>query len=321
MTRPFLIDTDVGSDDAVALIMALREPDVNVIAITTVSGNVPAKQAAINALVVNELCGVEVPVYLGAEKPLLRPYVDATFFHGMDGLGDKNYPAPKQKIQTMHAVDAIIETARQHSDLVLVTLGPLTNIALAISKAPDIIPHIARCVVMGGAACTYGNVTPAAEYNIWVDPDAARIVFLSGLPVEMVGWEFCQGEFVLSMDEIADVRSLNTPLADFTIDCNEVAIQAYKTQTGEDGMSLPDPVAMAIALDPTIATKTSKHFIEVEIHSDLTRGMTVVDKLNVAEDGRNNRTWAQAIQAGKNVSVTWDVDSTRWKQLLYRLLI
>lgn len=320
MTRQFLIDTDVGSDDAVALIMAFRAADVDVIGITTVSGNVPAKQAAINALVVAELCEVDVPVYLGAEVPLLRPYADAVFFHGKDGLGDQNYPAPKRQIDPNHAVDVIIESARQHPGLVLVTLGPLTNIALAIHKAPDIIPNIARCVVMGGAACTYGNVTPAAEYNIWVDPDAARMVFLSGLPVEMVGWEFCQGEFSISMDEIDTIRSFDNPIADFAIDCNVVAIKAFERQTGQKAMSLPDPVTMAVALDPTIVTKSSKHYVEVEVHSDLTRGTTLVDKLNVAEDGRNTATWAQAVKAGKNVSVTWAVDSQRWKQMLYDLL-
>ncbi|MDQ7026673.1 MAG: nucleoside hydrolase [Anaerolineae bacterium] len=320
MTRQFLIDTDVGSDDAVALIMAFRAADVDVLGITTVSGNVPARQAAINALVVVELCDVDIPVYVGAEAPLLRPYADAAFFHGTDGLGDQNYPAPNGQIKPKHAVDVIIDSARQNPGLVLVTLGPLTNIALAVHKAPDIIPNIARCVVMGGSACTYGNVTPAAEYNIWVDPDAARMVFLSGLAVEMVGWEFCQGDFSISMDEIDTIRSFDNPLAHFAIDCNLVAIKAFERQTGQKAMSLPDPVAMAVALDPTIATQTSKHFVEVEVHSDLTRGMTLVDKLNVATDGRNTETWAQAVKAGKNVSVTWDVDSKRWKQLLYDAL-
>src|SRR6185503_18472657 len=130
--------------------------------------------------------------------------------------------------------------------------------------------------VMGGAACTYGNVTPAAEYNIWVDPDAARMVFLSGMPVEMVGWEFCIEDYALSMDEIAALRALNNPRADFAIDSNEVAIPAYFKQTGLHGLALPDPVAMAVWLEPSIATQ-SKHYVEVEIHSELTRGMTLVD--------------------------------------------
>jgi purine nucleosidase len=173
---------------------------------------------------------------------------------------------------------------------------------------------------MGGAACTYGNVTPAAEYNIWVDPDAARMVFLSGMPVEMVGWEFCQGEFALDKEEMAHIRSLDTPLAHFTLDCNEVAIQAYYQQTKHHGLSLPDPVAMAIALDKSIATEMSKHYVEIETQSELTRGLTLVDKLDAAEDSRNRDTWSQAIHAGKNVDVTWAIDSHRWKQLLYDLL-
>ena len=320
MSQPFLIDTDVGSDDAVALMMALRSPVADVIAITTVSGNVPVGQATTNALIVNELCGVDVPVYPGAAKPLLRPYVDATFFHGVDGLGDQNYPQPQQRPQEMHAVDAIIKTAKNTPGLVIVTLGPLTNLALAIQKAPEIIPNIARCVVMGGAACTYGNVTAAAEYNIWVDPDAARITFLSGLEIEMVGWELCKDEYALTPDEIAHVRSLDTPYGHFAVDCNITAIEAFKRQTGQIGLSLPDPVTMAVALDPSIVTDSSKHYVDVEIHSDLTRGMTVVDRLNVAKDPRNATTWKQVLDTEKPISVTWSVDVRRWKKMLYGLL-
>src|SRR5580700_3986594 len=179
--REFLIDTDTASDDAIALIMALRAPDVQVAAITVVAGNVPVDQATRNALYTVELCDANVPVYSGAEKPLLRAYENATWFHGRDGLGDHNYPAPRQRAEKQHAVDAIIEA---NPGLVLVTLGPLTNIALAVSKKPGIAARVSRCVVMGGAPCCEGNVTPAAEYNIWCDPEAARIVVRSGLPIE-----------------------------------------------------------------------------------------------------------------------------------------
>ena len=315
-----LIDTDVGSDDAVALIMAFRSPKANVVAVTTVAGNVNVAQATTNALVVAELCGSAAPVYVGEAKPLRRVHADATFFHGKDGLGDQGYPAPKRKPEAGHAVDAIIETARANPGLVLVTLGPLTNVALAVEKAPDVIGKISRCVVMGGAACTFGNVTPAAEYNIWVDPDAARIVFLSGLPVEMVGWEFCIGEFALGPAEVARVRAIGTPFAKFAVDCNATAMKAFERQTGEVGLSLPDGVAMAVALEPTIVTSAAKHYVEIETESELTRGMTVVDKLGVATDPRNPEAWKEAVAAGKNVSVTWGIDSRRWKQILYDLL-
>lgn len=319
MSRKMWIDTDMGSDDAVALIMALQSEAVDVVGISTLSGNVPLEQAALNARFVAELCGSDVPVYAGADKPLLRPYVDATWFHGVDGLSGYG-GIPKQAPETDHAVDALISASHQYDDLMLVTLGPLTNIALAVARDPRIIPKISRCVVMGGAACTFGNVTPAAEYNIWVDPDAARMTFLSGLPIEMVGWEFCQGEFALEKDEMAHVRSLDTLLANFTLDCNEVGIEAYHQQTQHYGLSLPDAVTMAIALDKSVATEITHHYVEIETQSDLTRGITLVDKLNVAEDSRNKDTWAQAIQAGKNIEVTWAVDSSRWKQMLYGLL-
>lgn len=320
MVRKFWIDTDMGSDDAVALIMALQADDIDVVGISALSGNVPLKQAAMNARYVAELCGSDVPVFAGAEKPLLRAYVDATWFHGEDGLS--GYSGQPVKLpENSHGVDALIEASKQYDDLVLVTLGPLTNIALAVARDPDIVNRISRCVVMGGAACTYGNVTPAAEYNIWVDPDAARMVFLSGMPVEMVGWEFCQGEFALDKEEMAHIRSLDTKLAHFTLNSNEVAIKAYGKQTGHYGLSLPDPVTMAVAIDKSVATEMSKHYVEIETASELTRGMTVVDKLNLADDKHNHRTWAQALKAGRNVGVTWAIDTRRWKQMLYDLLV
>src|SRR6267154_284731 len=252
MARVFLIDTDTASDDAVAIIMALRSPDVRVAAITTVSGNVPVQQSTRNALYTAELCGADVPVYMGADKPLLRRYENATWFHGRDGLGDHGYPAPKRAPGRMHAVDAIIEAVEANPGLIIVTLAPLTNIALALAKKPDIAAKVGRCVVMGGAPCCEGNVTPAAEYNIWVDPEAARIVLHSGLPVELVGWHLCRCEAALNPDDIKYVLSLGTPQARFAIECNSRAQQAYFEQTGERGISLPDPVAMSIALDPAI---------------------------------------------------------------------
>jgi purine nucleosidase len=319
VNRTFLIDTDTASDDAVALIMALKNPDVLVAAITIVAGNVDVPQATRNALYTVELCDAKVPVYSGAEKPLLRPYENATWFHGRDGLGDHNYPAPRQSAEKLHAVDALIETVDANPGLVLVTLGPLTNVALALSKRPQIATKVSRCVVMGGAPCCEGNITPAAEYNIWVDPEAARIVMHSGLPVELIGWQLSRGDAVLHESEIAQVQAFNTKLAHFAIECNSHAREAYKKQTEEDGIALPDPVAMCIALDPAIGTDWSEHYVEIETQSELTRGMTVVDRLNVAGDERNRGVWAQAI-GGRKSKVCWSIDNGRWKQALYAAL-
>jgi purine nucleosidase len=149
----FLIDTDTASDDAVALIMALRSEKVRVAAITTVAGNVPLPQATRNALYTVELCGLNVPVHAGAEKPLIRTYQSATWFHGRDGFGDHNYPPPRQVPEKLHAADAIIETVEANPGLVMVTLAPLTNVALALAKKPSIAAEVSRCVVMGGAPC------------------------------------------------------------------------------------------------------------------------------------------------------------------------
>ena len=316
----FLIDTDTASDDAVALIMALRAPDVRVAAITVVAGNVDVRQATRNALYTAELCGVKVPVYSGAEKPLTRVYQNATWFHGRDGLGDHDYPLPRKSAETGHAVDAIIETIEANPGLVLVTLGPLTNIALAVSKRPSIGAQVSRCVVMGGAPCCEGNVTAAAEYNVWVDPEAASIVMRSGLPVELIGWQLCRGEAVLNNDDIKQIEALKTEVSHFAIECNSHARTALKVQTGEGGICLPDPVAMCLALDPTVGTDWSEHYVEVETQSELTRGMTVVDRLNVAEDERNSDTWRAAIHGGHKAKVCWQIDNRRWKDALLRAL-
>jgi purine nucleosidase len=318
--RTFLIDTDTASDDAVALIMALRAPDVRVVTITTVAGNVPVMQATRNALYTVGLCAANAPVYVGADKPLLRTYQNATWFHGRDGLGDHDYPAPRQSAATGHAADAIIETIEANPGIILVTLGPLTNIAMALAKKPEIAALVSRCVVMGGAPCCEGNVTPAAEYNIWVDPDAARMVMRSGLPIELVGWQLSRGDAVIHEHDVAHILGFNTPLAKFAIECNSHARQAYKLQTGEDGICLPDPVAMSIALDPTIGTEWSEHYLDVETQSELTRGMTVVDRLNIAADARNQAVWAPALIKKCKAKICWTIDNRRWKEALFSAL-
>ena len=320
MPRAFLIDTDVASDDAVALIMALRAPEVRVVAITTVAGNVEVQQATRNALYTIELCEAKVPVYSGADKPLRRAHQSATWFHGRDGLGDHNYPPPRQSPGKLHAVDALIEAIEANPGLVVVTLGPLTNVALALEKRPAIAAKIGRCVVMGGAPCCEGNVTPAAEYNMWVDPEAARIVMLSDLPVELVGWQTSRGAAVLNEGDIARIQRFDNKLARFAVECNSRAREAYKEQTGEDGISLPDPVAMSVALDPSIGIDWSAHCVEVETHSELTRGMTIVDRLNVAADDRNKAVWAPVLNKGPNAKVCWTIDTKRWKEALVSAL-
>lgn len=303
--RRFWIDTDTASDDAVAILMALRWPDVVVEGISVVSGNVPVDMGVRNALYTAELCSVDVPVYSGLPGPMLREASYAYFFHGPDGMGDMNYPQPKRAVEAQHAVEAFIDAVRTAPDeLTLVTLGPLSNIATAVNLAPDIVDKIPMCYVMGGAAAVLGNVTPAAEYNIWVDPEAANIVFHSGIPILMVGWELCRGEANLLESDMSYIRSLENPLADFTLDCNKSAIKANREWLGDPALPLPDPATMAIALDPDVCTRKGKHYVDVETISELTRGMTVVDELGV-------------MNKEPNIEVCWEIDIQRWKEMLY----
>jgi purine nucleosidase len=318
--RTFLIDTDTASDDAVAILMALAAPDVRVAALTTVAGNVGLEQATRNALYTAEIAGSDVPVFKGAAAPLIRRHEDASWFHGRDGFGDRGYPPPRRAAERENAVDALVRLAAAEPGLTLVTLGPLTNIALALARDPGFARNIGRCVVMGGAPCCEGNVTPAAEYNIWVDPEAARRAFRSALPIEMVGWHVSRGASVLDEAEIAEILRLDTPKARFAIDCNVRAKEAYFTQTGERGLSLADPTAMAVALDRKIGASWSRHLVEIECASELTRGMTVVDRLNVAADDSNKVTWRDALSAGVKCDVCWTFDAGAYKAMLKRAL-
>src|SRR5579871_196648 len=218
--RPILIDTDTASDDAVALIMAMRSPSVQVKAITTVAGNVGVTQATQNALFTVELCGANVPVFSGAANPLERVLQMADWFHGQDGLGDHGYAPSVGTPAPGNAVDALISVVRETPGIELITLGPLTNLALALQRWPALAQSISRCVVMGGAPCCEGNVTPAAEYNVWVDPEAARIVFASGAPNDMIGWHLSRFDAVLNEQEIEQVLALSPPLSDFAIRAN-----------------------------------------------------------------------------------------------------
>ena len=246
----------------------------------------------------------------------------AYFFHGPDGMGGMNYRAKTPPAQG-HAVDVLIDTIKANPGIILVTLGPLTNVALAVAQAPEIVRNVSRCVVMGGAACAVGNVTPAAEYNIWCDPEAARMCFRSGLPIEMVGWELCRGDANLSDQEMRTCKEvINTPLAHFAIDCNASALDANRNWLGDPGLGLPDPVAMAIAIDPTICTRKSKHYVEIECDGTFTRGMTVVDQLRVTPyDTENVEMWQPLVKKGEPpITVCWEIDTKRWKELLYKTM-
>ena len=299
-----VIDTDTASDDAVALAMALRHPGADVAAITTVAGNCPVGQCTANALYTAELCGSDVPVYQGAAAPLEVKAEYAAAYHGKDGLGDQGYPPPARSPEDTDGVTALIEHIRADPGVALVTLGPLTNVAEALRRAPDIARLVGRCVVMGGAANAVGNVTPAAEFNLWFDPHAARIVFASDLPIEMVGWEICRGGAGFTEAEQRKFKALGTELGRFFIDCSAAAVESVKRYGGE-GLELPDPTAMAVALDKEgVVIRSGRCYVEIESDSPLTRGMSVVDSLGATGNP-------------PNTEVVWSIDIHRFKQMVY----
>jgi len=285
--RRFIIDTDTASDDAVAILMALRAPDVHVEAITVVAGNVDLQPAIQNALYTVELCGKQTPVYAGLDKPLLQPLVTAREVHGEDGMGDIGLDLSGRQPAEGHAVDILIDTiCANPGEITLVTLGPLSNVAVALLREPKLAQAVKQCVIMGGAYRLPGNVTPLAEFNIYVDPEAARIVFESGMPLLLVGWEeSIEAGFVDAADS-ARLLAIATKYAKFAVDI-QGGVNAYLEKVmGMQGFDLPDPLAMAVALEPSIAEIVQRR-VDVIVGDGPARGQTVVDTWGVTGQPAN----------------------------------
>ena len=319
MKNKYFIDTDTASDDAVALLMALEWDDVEVLGISIVSGNMSVEQGSINARYTVELCKKDIPVYVGADAPLVKKREHADWFHGPDGMGNMNYPAPKLEETNEDFIEVLNNHINQYPDeITLVTLGPLTNVANFIKKYPESFLKLKNIVIMGGASNTVGNVTPAAEYNIWCDPEAADIVFKSKHhDIAMVGWELCRGQANLTEEEMELAYSFKTEKADFTIDCNKHALDSSQNWLGDPGLGLPDPVAMAVALNPAVTTKVSRHNVQVVIDGPA-RGMTIVDQLHVGESEPHiDEHWSHT---ERNINVIWEIDSDKWKETLYKTI-
>ena len=276
--RTLVVDTDTGSDDAVAVAMALRHPDVRVAAITVVAGNVPLDQAVQNALYTREVAGGDAPVYRGREGTAGHTAQDV---HGVDGMGDIGLPLSGRTPDEGDAVEKLVDLVRKApGEVELVTLGPLTNVAEAFDRAPDLPGLLGRLVLMGGTSDAVGNVAPVAEFNIWADPEAARVVFRSGPPIEMVGWDISRTYAVFTPAQAEWLAGLG-PLGEFSVAIQAKLIEFTATVTHLAGFDLPDPIAMAVALDPSVATDVRRYHVDVETTGELTRGQTVVDVLGV----------------------------------------
>jgi purine nucleosidase len=277
--RKIIIDTDPGQDDAVAILLALASPEeIEVVGITCVAGNVPLALTSKNARIVCELAGrPDVPVYAGCDKPLGRKLVTAEHVHGETGLNGPVLPDPVMPLRDGHAVDFIIATLRRAParTITLCPLGPLTNIAKALKQAPDIAERVQEIVLMGGAYFEVGNITPAAEFNIYVDPQAADIVFRSGIPIVVMSLDVTHKALVTPARN-AGFRALGTPVGSAVALMTDFFERFDKEKYGTEGAPLHDPCVTAYLIDPTLFS--GRHVnVQVETQSELTMGMTVAD--------------------------------------------
>jgi purine nucleosidase len=304
-----LIDTDTASDDAVALIAALRDDSVHVEAITVVAGNLPLDMATKNALIAVQVANTYAPpVHRGAAKPLLRDLYTSEFVHGQDGMGNMGLPDPPLSAAPGHAMDKIIEVIETYpGEVEIVTLGPLTNLALACLKAPQIARMVKSVFVMGGNGFGPGNITPVAEFNLYVDAEAAQIVINSGLPLTFVGWDVSTDETFITQADIDHLLASGSEVARFCVRCN-ASLKAYNADSwGKVGFDLPDPVTLIAALYPEIITEQIRAYATIEHKSVDTYGQMVIDRYRL-------------LNRDPNVTVCMKIDAARFKELLFARL-
>lgn len=300
-----VIDTDVGSDDAVALMLALAEPGVQVEAITTVAGNVPLEQATTNALLTLDVMGARVPVHPGRPGPLRRDLQTAQQVHGEDGMGDAGWPAPTGRPSDEHAVDVLLRLANSHpGELTLVTLAPLSNVATAVLRDPELLHKFRDVYCMAGVPDAHGNVSESAEYNVWADPEAADIVLRAGRLPTFIGWNVSRTDAVITPDDQRRLAALGTRRARFLLDANATVRQWCEEVTGLNGFDLPDPIAMAVALRPSLVQESERAHVRVGM-TDEARGVMFVDRRVAAPPA--------------NAEFVMKTDSAAFKDMLFEL--
>ena len=307
-THRIIIDTDPGQDDAVAILLALGSAELEIVGISAVAGNVPLKLTEKNARKICELAGrPDIKVYAGAIRPLARELVTAEEVHGKTGLNGPQLPDPKMKLQHQYAVDFIVETLMKEEagTITLCALGPLTNVALALIREPKIAPRIKEIVLMGGGFFEGGNVTPTAEFNIYVDPQAADLVFKSGIPIVMMPLDVTHKALTTAKRTQA-IRQLGTKVGTATAEMLEFFERFDEEKYGTDGGPLHDPCVIAYLLKPELFQGRNCN-VTVETASELTMGMTVID-------------WWGVTKRPKNAMVMRDIDHDAFFALLVERL-
>lgn len=309
--RKFIIDTDTGSDDAYALMMALECDDAEVLGITSVSGNVPLDKATKNALMTIEVCNKKTPVYRGASKPLFRPAVTAQGVHGSDGMGDMNLVHPTRAAEEEHAADYILETLKTYpeNELELVMLGPATTVALAILKDAETMKRLKHIYSMGTAGFGQGNMSPVAEFNVFVDAESYAVLLESGIPLTIIGFDLCLGDAALNEDEINRLLTMGVKQRFFG-NC----VQRLKNHNMELGAGciadLPDAVAMGVALWDDMVTGRVPAYCYCCTREEPAYGQVIVYRL---DKGR----YPDKI---KNADVISDINTVLFKKRLMELL-
>ncbi len=287
--RKIIIDTDPGQDDAVAILLALSSPEeLDVLGVTCVAGNVPLDLTTKNARIICELAGKpNTLVFAGCDRPLGRDLVTAEHVHGKTGLDGPDLPDPEMPLQDQHAVDFIIDTLRAEPSgtVTLCPLGPLTNVATAFQKAPDIVQRVQQIVLMGGAYFEVGNITPTAEFNIYVDPQAAEIMFKSGVDIVVLPLDVTHKALVTAPRNDA-FRALSTPVGIAVAQMTDFFERFDKEKYGSAGAPLHDPCVTAYLLRPDLFTGRRVN-VEIETTSELTMGMTVADWWGVTDRPKN----------------------------------
>ena len=286
--RKIIIDTDPGQDDAVAIFLALASEELEILGITAVAGNVPLALTQRNSRIICEIANrQDIPVFAGCDQPMYRTLVTAEEVHGNTGLDGIEIYNPDMRLQDMHAVDFIIEALRRNppGSVTLCPLGPLTNIGQALKQAPDIAERIQEIVLMGGAYFEVGNVTPAAEFNIYVDPEAAQIVFKSKIKITVLPLDATH-QALTTRSRIKAFRDIGNRTGIAVADLSSFFERFDKNKYGMDGAPLHDPCVIAYLLKPEIFSGRFVN-VEIETQSDLTRGMTVADWWGVTDRDPN----------------------------------
>ena len=296
-----ILDCDPGHDDAFALIVAAKF--CNVLGVTTVAGNAPLELTTRNARIILDLCGSTAPLHSGADKPLVQPPVFADYVHGKSGMDGAELPEPSRPADSTHAIDFIIDTVRSRDDVWLVPTGPLTNVALALTRAPDLAARLRGISLMGGGR--FGNRTPSAEFNIWLDPEAAATVFMSGAPIVMAGLHLTH-EFQASPPRIAAVESAHPRVGPLLAGLLRFFCGTYVNRhVGFEGAAMHDVCSVLALTHPDLFESSSK-YVAVDLHGNHTRGMTVIDDRQLIDRPSANATVLETIDADRGFSVIVD---------------